>query len=128
MKGIETNLSSPLFEAVNDLGRNIAFSEPFLRLRKANLALESDSQASSLLSGFLLLQKKVRAQQFTDSYSQEDVTRLRSLQTLVDKNEVIREQLAAHEAAINLLRELNFQMTGLLKVDFAALTRPVIED
>lgn len=126
MNDFENNLSGPLFEAATDFGKNLASSEPFLRLRKANLTLESDSQAFRLLSEFLLLQKKVRAQQFTDLYSQEDVTRLRSLQTLIDNNEVIREQLAAHEAAINLLLELNFQMTGLLKVNFAALTCPVI--
>lgn len=117
-----------LLDITRTLANNLAQSEPFLRLKQANRKVEANPQASQLQTEFSLLQMKVRAQQYTSDYSQADVIRLRSLQSLVDRNQTLQEQAAALEDALNFLRDLNQLMSGILKMDFGALTRRVSDD
>jgi len=117
-----------LLDITRTLANNLAQSEPFLRLKQANRKVESNPQASQLSTEFSLLQMKVRAQQYTSDYSQADVIKLRSLQSLVDRNQTLQEQAAALEDALNFLRDLNQLMSGILKMDFGALTRRVSDD
>ena len=117
-----------LLDITRTLANNLAQSEPFLRLKQANRKVESNPQASQLSTEFSLLQMKVRAQQYTSDYSQADVIKLRSLQSLVDKNQTLQEQAAALEDALNFLRDVNQLMSGILKMDFGALTRRASDD
>jgi len=117
-----------LLDITRTLANNLAQSEPFLRLKQANRKVESNPQASQLSTEFSLLQMKVRAQQYTSDYSQADVIKLRSLQSLVDRNQTLQEQAAALEDALNFLRDLNQLMSGILKMDFGALTRRASDD
>ena len=117
-----------LLEVTLKLANNLAQSEPFMRLKKANRKVESDSQASQLGTEISLLQAKVRAQQYTSDYSQADVIQLRSLQDLFYKNQTLKEQAAAQEDAVNLLRDVNQLISGNIKMDFGALTRRVSDD
>lgn len=121
-------IPAELLDVTQKLAVNLAQSEPFLRLKKANHKVESDPQASQLRTEFSLLQAKVRAQQYTTDYSQADVIRLRSLQDLFYKNQTLKEQAAAQEDAVNLLRDVNQLISGNLKMDFGALTRRVSDD
>ena len=117
-----------LLDVTHKLANNLAQSEPFMRLKKANRKVEADPQAAQLRTEFSHLQMKVRAQQYTSDYSQEDVIRLRSLQDLVYKNQALKEQAAAQEDAVNLLRDVNQLISGNIKMDFGALTRRVSDD
>jgi len=117
-----------LLDITRNLANNLAQSEPFLRLKQANRKVESNPQASQLSTEFSLLQMKVRAQQYTSDYSQADVIKLRSLQSLVDKNQTLQEQATALEDALNFLRDVNQLMSGILKMDFGALTRRASDD
>lgn len=121
-------IPAELLGVTQKLANNLAQSEPFLRLKRANRKVESDPQASQLRTEFSLLQAKVRAQQYTSDYSQADVIRLRSLQDLYYKNQTLKEQAAAQEDAVNLLRDVNQLISGNLKMDFGALTRRVSDD
>ena len=121
-------IPAELLGVTQKLANNLAQSEPFLRLKRANRKVESDPQASQLRTEFSLLQAKVRAQQYTSDYSQADVIRLRSLQDLVYKNQALKEQAAAQEDAVNLLRDVNQLISGNIKMDFGALTRRVSDD
>ena len=117
-----------LLDVTHKLANNLAQSEPFMRLKKANRKVEADPQAAQLRTEFSLLQAKVRAQQYTSDYSQADVIRLRSLQDLFYKNQTLKEQAAAQEDAVNLLRDVNQLISGNIKMDFGALTRRVSDD
>ena len=117
-----------LLDVTSKLANNLAQSEPFVRLKQANRKVEADPQAAQLRTEFSHLQMKVRAQQYTSDYSQEDVIRLRSLQDLVYKNQSLKEQAAAQEDAVNLLRDVNQLISGIIKMDFGALTRRVSDD
>ncbi len=121
-------IPAELLDVTQKLAINLAQSEPFLRLKQANRTVEADPQASQLRTEFSLLQSKVRAQQYTPDYSQEDVIRLRTLQDLVYKNQALKEQAAAQEEAINLLREVNQLISGVIKMDFGALARRFSDD
>ncbi len=121
-------IPAELLDVTQKLAINLAQSEPFLRLKQANRKVEADPQASQLRTEFSLLQSKVRAQQYTPDYSQEDVIRLRTLQDLVYKNQALKEQAAAQEEAINLLREVNQLISGVIKMDFGALARRFSDD
>ena len=117
-----------LLDVTLKLANNLAQSEPFMRLKKANRKVEADPQAAQLRTEFSHLQMKVRAQQYTSDYSQEDVIQLRSLQDLFYKNQTLKEQAAAQEDAVNLLRDVNQLISGNIKMDFGALTRRVSDD
>ena len=127
-KGIEMTsaqnaISTTLLEATSVLAENLVQSEPFLRFQEADRKLHADQEAMRLLTEFAELQQKIRAQQHSGAISENDIKRLRELQSAVGTNDVIQEHGLAQEIAIAFLREVNQEISNLLGVDFASLTR-----
>lgn len=117
------NLSEPLSTAVAVLAENLLQSEPFVRYHQADRVLHEDQQATRLLEGFLKLQQDIRTRQYSEKISAEDIQRLRQLQTDVATNIVIQDQGLKQEMAVAFLKEVNQEISSLLGVDFASLTR-----
>ena len=69
------------------------------------------------------MQQKVRDQQYNGSLVQADLATLRSLQVSVAENQAIQTYLASQEAAKAFLREVNQEISQLMGIDFASLTR-----
>lgn len=127
-KGIEMTsaqnaISTTLFEATSALAENLVQSEPFLRFQEADRKLHADQEAMRLLTEFAELQQKIRAQQQSGAISESDIKRLRELQSMIPTNDVIQEHGLAQEIAVAFLREVNQEISNLLGVDFASLTR-----
>jgi len=112
-----------LLEATSNLAENLAQSEPFLRFKEATRKLQDDKAATALLVEFTELQQKFRSNQHSYVISENDIKRLRELQDMIGTNDVIQEQGLAQETAIAFLREVNQEISNLLGVDFASLTR-----
>jgi cell fate (sporulation/competence/biofilm development) regulator YlbF (YheA/YmcA/DUF963 family) len=119
----QNTLSTTLLEATSVLAGNLAQSEPFLRLQEADLQLHADQEAMRLLKDFTELQQKIRTQQHSSSISESDIKRLRELQNSIGANSMIQEHSLAQETASAFLREVNQEISNLLGVDFASLTR-----
>jgi cell fate (sporulation/competence/biofilm development) regulator YlbF (YheA/YmcA/DUF963 family) len=116
-------VSSPILEVTQNLAENLAQSEPFLRYRAAEKKLNGDAEAQRLLVELSELQQTVRAQQYAGGITATQLKRLRELQTATNQNEILQEYGQAQEAALAFLRIVNQQISQLVSIDFASLTR-----
>lgn len=116
-------VSISLLEAVSTLAENLLQSEPFLRYKAAEGKLHEDKNSMQLLADFPKMQQKIRSQQQAGGISEGDLKQLRSLQSAISTNESIQEYGLAQEMAVALLRDVNQEISQLLGIDFASLTR-----
>ncbi len=115
--------AADLWEATANLAGALAQSEPVLRCKAAEKALNSDRHAAELLVDLSDLQQKMRTQPVSNPVSRDDVTRLRALQSEVGGDQTIQDYLLAQELAVVMLRDVNLEVSNLLGVDFASLAR-----
>ncbi len=120
---VKASLSNDMLEATYALADNLMQSEPFLQYQQADLKLHADREVMRLLEEFSELQQKIRAQQLSVGIAEGDIKRLRELQSAIGANETYREQAYARQMAVALLQEVNEEISNLLGVDFASLTR-----
>ncbi len=116
-------VSVQILNAASDLAENLSQSADILGFRRAENALYSDLQAMQMLKDLSKMQQKVRDQQYNGSLVQADLATLRSLQVSVAENQAIQTYLASQEAAKAFLREVNQEISQLMGIDFASLTR-----
>ena len=116
-------ISILMMEATSALAENLAQSEPFLRYQAADRRLHADPEAMQLLAEFSELQQKIRAQHDSGAIIESDIIRLRELQRIISTNDAIQDHNMAQELAIAFVREVNQEISNLLGVDFASLTR-----
>jgi cell fate (sporulation/competence/biofilm development) regulator YlbF (YheA/YmcA/DUF963 family) len=123
MTSAQNAISATILEATSSLAENLVQSEPFLRLQAADRRLHADQEAMHLLAEFADLQQKIRAQHDSGAMTESDIKRLRELQSTISTNDAIQDHSLAQELAIAFLREVNQEISNLLGVDFASLTR-----
>ena len=123
MTSSQTAISTTLLEASSVLAENLVQSEPFLRFQEADRKLHADQEAMHLLTEFAELQQKIRAQHNSGTTSENDIKRLREVQSAIGTNDSIQEHGLAQEKAIAFLREVNQEISQLLGIDFASLAR-----
>jgi len=123
MTSAQNAISATILEATSSLAENLVQSEPFLRLQAADRRLHADQEAMHLLAEFAELQQKIRAQHDSGAMTESDIQRLRELQRIISTNDAIQDHSLAQELAIAFLREVNQEISNLLGVDFASLTR-----
>lgn len=116
-------VSAAMMEAVSNLTENLAQSEPFFRYKAAEEKLNADHEALKILKDLSEIQQKIRAKQYSGPVSEEDLKRLRTLKSAVNTNDTIREYELAQEVAVAFLREVNQEISNLIGIDFASLTR-----
>lgn len=116
-------ISSTMLEATSNLADNLAQSEPFLQYKAAEDKLKADQEAMRLMTELSELQQKIRKQQYSGSITESDLKRLRALQSAIGMNETIQDYGLAQELAVSFLREVNQEISDLVGIDFASLTR-----
>ncbi len=119
----QNDISTTLVEATTVLAENLVQSEPFLHFQEADRKLQADQEAMRLLNEFADLQQRIRTQQLSNAISENDLKRIRELQLEIGMNDVIQEHSLAQEMAIAFLREVNQEISNLIGIDFASLTR-----
>lgn len=119
----KNGIPAELLQATHSLTDNVLQSEPFLRLKAEEDRLSEDPEAQRLLAELSEVEEKIRTAQFSAGVAASDLTRLRTLQNAVALNETIQAHGMAREFAIAFLREINTEISNLLGVDFASLTR-----
>ena len=122
-KSAVKEIPTTVLEASSALAENLAQSEPFLQFKDAEERLNADPEALGLLKELSELQQKIRTQQNSSAVSESDLKRLRALQNTVSTNETIQDFGLAQELAIAYLREVNLEISQLIGIDFASLTR-----
>jgi len=118
-------LPPDLQEALDALAENLAQSEPLVLYRQAQARLDADPQARTLLERLSAAQADLRARQGRGgTINQADIDNLRALQRQVQTDHTIMDYARAQQAAIAYLPEVNYEISQLLGVDFAALAGP----
>lgn len=112
-------LSPHLQESTQSLIENLLASEAFARYGQAHARLDTDQEARSLLEQLTQSQARLRQKQAQSAVSQADIDELRGLQTKVQHNRIIMDYAQSQQEAVNFLREINTEISGLLGVNFA---------
>jgi cell fate (sporulation/competence/biofilm development) regulator YlbF (YheA/YmcA/DUF963 family) len=116
-------LPPELHQATESLIENLLASEAFLAYQQSQAKMNSDSEARGLLDLLSTLQTALRHKQNANSVTQSDIDELRAVQTQVMANPIIMAFSQSQGDAVNFLREINFEISQTLGVDFAALAK-----
>lgn len=123
IKSAIDSVSITMLDATSALAENLRQSESFLRFKLAESKLNADQEALQLVKDLSELQKKIRAQQHSGNITESDLKHLREVQIAVGNSETIQDYGLAQELAVAFLREVNQEISQLLGIDFASLTR-----
>ena len=115
---MQTLPSPRLQEAAQALIENLLASEAFIRYRQAHARLHTDQEARTLLEQLTQSQERLRQKQ-AGGVTQSDLDELRALQTKVQHNRAIMDYAHSQQEAVDFLREINAEISGLLGVNFA---------
>lgn len=117
------NLPPELYEATDGMIQNLLASEPFLAYQQSRVQMKSDSQAQTLIERLSALQTELRRKQTNGSVTQADIEELRAVQAQVQANATLMAYASTQQDAVNFLREINQEISQLLGMDFATLTK-----
>lgn len=112
-----------LQQATEQLGQALRASAPVKAYVDASTDLETDAEATGLLDELVQRQAALRVKQNGGGLSQADIDGLRALQSRVQTQPTIAAYLQAQQDLRALLPQINYEISQLLGVDFAALAR-----
>ena len=112
-------ISPQLQEATQSLIDNLLASEAFVHYQQARIHFNADKEAHDLMDQLAKSQARVRQKQATGGAGQAEIDALRLLQQRVQRNPVIMAYAQSQQEAVNFLREINTEISGLLGVNFA---------
>jgi len=117
------SISVTMLAASSALAEALAESEAILGFKAAQAKLQKDNEALRLLKELSEIQQKARTKQSYGKISESDIISLRALQGSVGSNETIQEYEKSRVKAVLFLQEINQEISELLGLDFAMLTR-----
>jgi len=112
-----------LQQATEQLGRALRTSAPVRAYLDASTDLKTHTEAMGLLDELAQRQAALRVKQNEGGLSQADIDGLRALQFRVQTQPTIAAHLQAQQDLRALLPQINYEISQLLGVDFAALAR-----
>jgi len=112
-----------LQQATEQLGRALRTSAPVRAYLDASTDMETDIEATGLLDELAQRQAALRVKQNDSGLSQADIDGLRALQFRFQTQPTIATYLQAQQDLRALLPQINYEISQLLGVDFAALAR-----
>lgn len=112
-----------LEQATQQLGRALRDSAPLKAHLDASASLKTDAEAMSLLDELAQRQALLRVMQNAGGPTQADIDDLRALQFRAQTQPTIAAYLQAQQDLRSLLPQINYEISQLLGVDFAALAR-----
>ena len=120
-----TNLNQlpDLMAATQALAENLLASEPFALYHQAYTRFDADPQARGLIERLSQAQTDLRRKQASGGVTQAEVDQLRQLQSAAHANRVVVDYAQTQQAAVNYLRTINQEISQLIGVDFASLTK-----
>lgn len=117
---MKIDLSPQLEEATQLLVDNLLASEAFTQYQNARSDMDSDQEAHALMDQLGKSQARVRQMQAKGEVNQAEIDSLRLLQQRVLRNPVILDYLGSQQEAVNLLRDVNREISELLGINFAS--------
>lgn len=120
---VKTNMPESLEMALNNLAEKIRFSESVNNYQIALNQFTQDAEAHKIMEDLSAFQREIRQKQSNNQITQQDLEKLRSLQTQAQNNNVITSYAHLQEEAIGQLREINAEISSLFGMDFASLAK-----
>jgi cell fate (sporulation/competence/biofilm development) regulator YlbF (YheA/YmcA/DUF963 family) len=117
---METSIPPQLQEATKLLIEHLLASEAFTQYQNAGSDMDLDQEAHALMDQLGKSQTRVRQMQAKGEVNQAEIDSLRLLQQRVLRNPVILDYLGSQQDAVNLLREVNREISELLGINFAS--------
>ena len=117
---MQIDVSPQLQEAAKLLVEHLLASEAFTLYQNARSDMDSDQEAHALMDQLGKSQARVRQMQAKGEVNQAEIDSLRLLQQRVLRNPVILDYLSSQQEAVNLLREVNREISELLGINFAS--------
>lgn len=114
------DLSPQLREATKLLVEHLLASEAFTQYQNARSDMDSDQEAYALMDQLGKSQARVRQMQAKGEVNQAEIDSLRLLQQRVLRNRAILDYLGSQQEAVNLLRDVNREISELLGINFAS--------
>ena len=114
-----TLLTPAMYEATEALASNLLASEVFVCYQQARRRLDQDEEARALLDQLVQMQANLRQKQADRRLTQTEIDALRGLQEQVQRNKVVMTYAKTQQEAINLLRQINQEISQLLGINFA---------
>lgn len=115
-----TTLSPQLQEAAQSFIDNLLASETLMRYQEAHKRINEDEEANTLMERLSNAQATVRQKQASGNVGQAEVDSLRLIQQSALRNPVILDYAQAQQEAVELLRQINGEISQLLGIDFAS--------
>jgi cell fate (sporulation/competence/biofilm development) regulator YlbF (YheA/YmcA/DUF963 family) len=110
--------------ALEQLVVSLRQAEPLAAYYQAETNLHADAASVELLERFVSAQNHLRRQQASGDLTQAEMERLRLLQTQVKANVLILTYAQSQQEALAYLPEINYEISQLLGLDFAAMAGP----
>lgn len=117
---MKIGLSPQLQEATKWLVEHLLASEAFTQYQNARHDMDSDQDAHALMDQLGKSQARVRQMQAKGEVNQAEIDSLRLLQQRVLRDPVILDYLGSQQEAVNLLRDVNREISELLGINFAS--------
>ena len=117
---MKIDVSPQLNEATKLLVEHLLASEAFTQYHNARSDMDADQEARALIDQLGKSQARVRQMQAKGEVNQAEVDSLRLLQQRVLRNQVIMDYVGAQQEAVNLLRDVNREISELLGINFAS--------
>jgi cell fate (sporulation/competence/biofilm development) regulator YlbF (YheA/YmcA/DUF963 family) len=119
----KTIIPETLELALNNLAEKIKFSEPINKYQVAEDMFTQDAEAHKIMVDLSAFQRYIRQKQNNNQITEQDLEKLRSLQTKAQENKVIISYMHSQQEAIGQLREINAEISSLFGMDFASLAK-----
>ena len=116
-------LTPELKQAAQALGDALKNTPPLRAYADATAKMEADAQATALLDELQRVQSDIRMRQSNGGVTQDDITRLRQLQSDVQTHPTIAAFIEVEQKANAYLPYVNQSISDLLGIDFASLGR-----
>ena len=115
-----TTLFPEMQEATQSFIENLLTSEAFIHYQEARKLISEDEEARTLMERLSHAQAIVRQQQASGNVGQAEVDSLRLFQQTALRNAVILDYAQAQQEIVEILREINGEISQLLGIDFAS--------
>ena len=115
-----TTLFPEMQEATQSFIENLLTSEAFIHYQEARKLISEDEEARTLMERLSHAQAIVRQQQASGNVSQAEVDSLRLFQQTALRDAVILDYAQAQQEIVEILREINGEISQLLGIDFAS--------
>jgi cell fate (sporulation/competence/biofilm development) regulator YlbF (YheA/YmcA/DUF963 family) len=91
--------------------------------KKAQIALNADIKAMELIRKLSAARKNLNEQQYSGTFTPQSLEEYSKIQKEVEENTTINNYSQTQQAAVQFLKNINFEISQLIGLDFSSLIK-----